>query len=106
MTGIIPGSRAGIIPSYVSVIKETEIDFGTTSYQTSGVFNVVDSAMTTAVKTVVSKVIKTPSDGRHIDEIISQQMEVSAKVNTGSLDIYVNSLCGSLNGKFIISYLI
>lgn len=107
----IPNGASWVVKSKnyfqpTSKTTEVEIDFGDTCYQTSGVFNIVDASVTTSSKPVVSKSIKSPSDGRDIDEIFAQQLELSAKANNGSIDIYVNSLCGSLNDKFIINYTI
>lgn len=93
-----------IVGSGGLVSRETEVDFGTTPYQTHKVFNVIDVNITTDSDIILSKSIKSPSDGRQADEIFAETIELSAQANNGSLDIYVKSLVGSISGKFIINY--
>lgn len=90
--------------SAIPTLKETEIDFGVLPFITSGVFNVIDTDITEDSIIIAQKAIKTTSDLREIDEIIVESLDVSAKANDGSLDIYVNSI-GSVTGKFIINYI-
>lgn len=99
--GILPPQG---LPSSPANIKEAEIDFGLLPFITSGVFNVIDPDITTGSNILAKKAIKTTSDMRSIDEIAAEKLDVSAKANNGSLDLYVNSV-GSVTGKFIINYL-
>jgi hypothetical protein len=88
-----------------SVIKEVEVDFGSNSVMDK-VFNVVDTDITEDTKVIANKVLKSPSNGRHIDEIYCETLEISTKPNAGSVDLYIRSLCGKVSGKFIINYII
>lgn len=90
---------SGITPN-----KEVEVDFGTTSYQTYKIFNIVDVSILPSSNILVSKSIKQPSDGRSIDEIFAETLDISAKANTGNFDLYVKSEVGTVSGKFIINY--
>lgn len=84
--------------------KTVEVDFGSASHQTTGVFNFKDSDVTTSSNISVQKVLNPTSSGRSLDECWLQQMDVVAKPNNGSVDLYIQSLCGSLNYQFVFSY--
>lgn len=84
--------------------REIEVDFGTTSYQTYKVFNIIDSDVIESSKIIVCKSLKSPSDGRSSDEVFAETLELSAKAYNNNFDLYVKSLNGSVRGKFIINY--
>lgn len=84
--------------------REVEVDFGTTSYQTYKVFNIIDGDVTESSKIIACKSLKSPSDGRSSDEVFAETLDISAKANTSNFDLYIKSLNGSIRGKFIINY--
>lgn len=90
--------------SAVSYAKEVEIDFGTDSFQTYNIFNIVDTSILETSKIILSKSIKSPSDGRSVDEIFAETLDISAKANNGNFDLYIKSIVGTITGKYIINY--
>jgi hypothetical protein len=87
-------------------LKQVEVDFGTNSFQTYKIFNITDLDSTINSNIISTKVIKSPSDNRSIDEEFAETIDVSCMPKDGSIDIYVKSIIGSVSGRFIINYLI
>ena len=95
-----------IVISGSTNIKETEIDFGDGNYITEGEFTVTDAEISTANQIIAQVAIKSPSDGRSVDEILWEELICMCQAGTGNFILTVKSLCGSVNGKFIINYLV
>jgi len=100
-----------IVPTTPPIVyalgKQTEIDFATGFYDKT--FTISDADCTATSVIIPCLAIKSPSDGRSIDEIIWEQeiMSFAAKADTGSFVLYVkNRLAGLFFGKFIINYTI
>ena len=87
------------------IAKQVEVDFGVNSV-IDGVFNITDVDISISSKVIGNKALKSPSDGRDVDEIFCESLDISAKCNVGSLDLYIASKCGRVSGKFLINYFI
>lgn len=87
-------------------VKEVEIDFGAGLYQTYKSFPITDADVTTGSQILARKLIKSPSDGRQIDEMIAEQFVVECEAGSGTFNAHVTSLNGSLSGKYVIGYLV
>ena len=87
-------------------IKETEIDFGDNNYVTEQVFTITDADVSTSSQIMANVSIKSPSDSRDVDEILWEDMICVCQAGTGNFLLTVKSLYGSVNGKFIINYLV
>jgi hypothetical protein len=87
-----------------SSIKQVEIDLGNGPYKTQGKFNIIDSDILSTSNIMVSKVVKSPSDGRQEEEMIVENYQIATKANTGSFDLYIISTLGTISGKFLINY--
>lgn len=86
-------------------IVETEIDWGTGLRQSDKTFTINDGGCTTAKSVMAQKLLKSPSDGRQVDEIKYQKMEMSTVPNNGSFDLTIMTE-GSFSGKMIVGYII
>ena len=88
-------------------IKQTEIDFGDNLGNDDYLsFTVTDAGVGPTSQILVSKAILSPSDGRDIDEIIGETLELAAEPQTGQFVLHVKGLVGPPLGKFIINYLV
>jgi len=101
MSGATLNATAG---SGTFSIKETEVDFGNASYQVDKTFTITDVDVNTNSKIIARIANKSPSNGRHIDEINSETLQVNAGSGSGSFPLYMKSLNGSITGKFLIHY--
>ena len=84
--------------------KQIEIDFGTGRYQRSKTFTIQDANVTLDSIILLSKGVKQTSDGRKIDELWLESLDLSAKADNQFFHLYVRSLSGTISGKFIINY--
>ena len=89
-----------------SVIKETEIDFGTASYQTEKEFTITDSLVTTGSQITSMMALKSPSDSRSTDEILVEDFNFLNTAGSGSFNLLARSLHGSVSGKYVINYVV
>lgn len=87
-------------------IKETEIDFGNGNYITDQTFSITDIDVSAGSQVIAYLSIKSPSDGRDVDEVMWEELLFCCKANSGNFDMFVRSLCGSVNGKFVVNYLV
>lgn len=87
-------------------IKEAEIDFGETPFQTFKEFEIKDTEVTSTSRIIAQKAIKSPSDGRNTDEVLAETLDIGVKVGIGVFLLTAKSLAGSVAGKFIIWYLL
>jgi len=85
--------------------KQVEVDFGSNSVNDK-TFSITDADITINSKLMAFKAIKSPSSGRHIDEIIVENIELMPYPKSGGFDLYAYSKCGLVSGKFIINYII
>lgn len=87
-----------------TITSSKEVDFGTAPYQVEKTFTVIDDRISDISKILLTLSGTIPSDGRSVDEIMAESLVLSAKAKTGSFNLHVQSLNGSLNGKMIINY--
>jgi hypothetical protein len=88
-------------------VSEAEIDFGAGAHDST--FVIDNAEVTTSSKILCNLAIKSPSDGRSVDEIVweSEVMQITPQANNGSVKFHVkNRLSGLFLGKFVINYLI
>jgi len=85
--------------------RQVEVDFGSTSVNDKK-FTITDAGVTVNSIITAQKAIKSPSNGRDIDEIIVEEIEVMAQPKAGSVDLHIYSKKGNVSGKFIINYII
>ncbi len=86
-------------------IKQTEIDFGTTLYQIRKTFTITDASVVVTNQIIASMSLDAPT-GRDADEVRVQDFDIKCAAGTGQFAMEVNSLCGVVNGKFKVNYLI
>lgn len=87
-----------------TTLKQVEVDMGLTRHQRVKKFNIVDASITTSSTILISKAVKTASDGREAEEQVVENFDISTKANNGSLDVYIKSTQGTISGKFILNY--
>ena len=86
------------------VIKQTEIDFGTTPVAEAS-FTISDSAVTTASRLVGSVSYDAPT-GKDQDEIEMDQIELNFTPGDKQFTLYARGLTGYVADKFKVNYLI
>lgn len=89
-----------------SVIKETEIDFGTAAYQTEKEFTITDGLVTTGSQIISTVALKSPSDSRSTDEILVEDFNFMSTAGSGSFNLLARSLHGSISGKYVVNYVV
>lgn len=85
--------------------KEVEVDFGSEA-KTYEIFEVTDEDAVPQSKVFPVKAIKPPSDGRSVDEVFAEPLQIEARPQNKKINFYIKVLTGSVLGKFIIWYLI
>lgn len=87
-----------------TVFGQYEIDFGSGLYQTYEEFTVTQAEVLPTSNIDARILLITPSDGRDLDEILVELFDLKCLPGTGDFVLKVNSLCGSVTGKFIVGY--
>lgn len=82
-----------------------EIDFGTSPVQ-DGTFTITDTNVSSTSNIMCQVKAVSPSDGRSVDEVVAEVLDLQALPASGSFQLRVESLQGSITGKFVISYVI
>ena len=85
------------------LVKQTEIDFGNTIYQTQRIFNIQDSDVLIGSKIIACLSYDSPN-GKSQDELEMDEMQLKCSSYNGGFNMIVTSLYGSVYGNFKINY--
>lgn len=88
-----------------SRVVEVEVDFGTDDLEEKS-FTITDATVTTSSLIMLSISGNTPSDGRDIDEIRLENMEMIATPGSGDFALTMNPKEGTTTGKFKVLYFV
>lgn len=92
-----------IVKQDETLIKETEIDFGKTLYQTTKKLFITDSDINEEDIVIAQLAYKKPSE-KDLDEVEMDNIDIKAGPYNGGAYLYIMSSTGSLHDKFVISY--
>lgn len=92
-------------PYYEKLSGIAEINFGEILHQTGKFFTVIDSRCAASNVVLVTLSGLAPTD-KDADETTMDFLSFTASAGDGYFGVYVQSLTGSLYGKFKINYLI
>lgn len=86
--------------------SQTEVDFGNLNYVTEQTFVITDANVTASSKITAQLAYDQPT-AKDLDEVEMDDLVISCgQCGTGSFSMVVQSLTGSLYGKFKINYMI
>ena len=85
-------------------IKQTEVDFGTSGVSESS-FVVTDADVSAATKITAEMSYEAPT-GKDLDELEMDTFNIMCSANTGSFNMYIKSLEGTVADKFKINYIL
>lgn len=88
-----------------SSFTEIEVDFGTDESDEE-TFQITDANVKTTSSILVSMSGNSPSDGRDVDEIRSERMQLLADPGDGSFLLHMSPLEGTASGKFKVIYFV
>lgn len=88
-----------------SRVVEVEVDFGSTELEEKS-FTVVDATVNTGSLIMLSISGNTPSDGRDIDEVRVENMQMLATPGSGQFTLNMNPKEGTTTGKFKVLYFV
>lgn len=92
-------------PSGSADVNVVEIDAGE-EFVDEASFVIPDSDVTPFSILVAGILLASPSDGRSVDEIYLEQMDVVTRQGTGSFQADLLSKEGQFHGKFLLGYLV
>lgn len=87
------------------LVKQTEIDFGNTIYQTQRIFNIQDSDVPIGSKIIACLSYDAPT-GKSQDELEMDEILLKCSSYSGGFNMIATSLYGSVAGKFYVNYTI
>ncbi len=91
------------LTSSTSIIKEVEVDFGSTAVS-SAIFTVTDPDIVAGSKIMISISGNAPSDSRKIEEIMLERYTAYGVPASGSMSVYMAPTQGTTTGKTKILY--
>lgn len=95
-----------LVVSSATNIKETEVDFGSAVNQIDKSFTITDADVAPTSQILANIAYKSPSGGRHIDEIAAEEFDILCAPGTGDFNMLLRSRSGSVSGKFLVNYLV
>lgn len=96
---------AAISALVIPVVKQTEIDFGSTPVESS-TFTVTDSAVS-ATSQIIAQVAYEAPTGKDLDEIEMDSLSIRCAPGSGQFTMFITSTDGSyLSGTFKINYVV
>ena len=86
-----------------SRVVEVEVDFGSSEIEEAS-FTITDATVNANSLIMLSISGNTPSDGRDIDEVRLENMQMLATPGSGQFSLYMNPKVGTTTGKFKVLY--